>query len=78
MEHFFSNRQSPAQKLKKSQKNTGDILTLNDLLYHKTYPGFLRCVFKGISACLAFGPKSNPGLPRLPGTFTSFCGNYAK
>jgi hypothetical protein len=41
-------RTSSVQKFENSQKSPGDILTLNDQLYQKTYPGHLGCVFKGI------------------------------
>ena len=76
---LFKVRTSPVQKFEKYQKSPGDILTLNDQLYHKTYPVHLRCVFKGILAYPVSGPNLTPGIaqtspdfPGLPGTFAIF------
>ncbi len=54
-------RISSVQKFEKSRKSPVDNLALNDQLYHKTYPGHLRCVLKGILAYLVSGPKFTPG-----------------
>ena len=46
---------SPVQKFQKPQKSPGDILTLNDYLYHTTYPGHLQMYFKGVLDYLVAG-----------------------
>ena len=72
---FFNHKvwTSPVQKLEKSQKIPGDILMLNNQLYHKTYPGHHGCFQRYL------GLKVHPGLPRtstdfpgIPRTFAIF------